>query len=76
MRADWQYHFFDTREEIIAWVKEDRERVLEAGITKSNYNLTLEEAIAIMDEQHRIVQDWFKAGKVDPEDFIFNINKA
>lgn len=69
----WQIHaddssFFRKRESWIAIEKKMHE-----GSSKyarpGDYTLTFEEAIAIVDENHRIVRDWFKAGEVELENW-------
>jgi len=69
----WNMHvddssFFQSRESWIAIEKKMHE-----GSSKyarpGDYTLTFEEAISIVDENHRIVRDWFKAGGVEPEDW-------
>ena len=40
------------------------------GNTAGNYTLTLDDVIAIKDEEHRLVRDWFKAGGVDEKNYV------
>jgi len=61
------YKFFSTREEIITQSK----REIEVYCDVKNCNLTVEDAVAIVDEEHRIVRDWFRAGGVEVNDFVF-----
>ena len=71
MHHKWHHHFFVPREERHEAVRKSHESSLKyAG--KGDYTLTLDEAIAIQDEEHRIVRDWFAAGGVDPEAFEFD----
>lgn len=59
--------FFSSRDEIITGAKKDVER----SHDPKNYTLTLEDAVAIVDEEHRIVRDWFKAGGVEVNNYVF-----
>lgn len=61
MHREKFYNFFDSKEEQIAAVTRRHEQYKKHA-SEGNYVLTLEDAIVIQDEEHRIVRDWFKAG--------------
>lgn len=67
MHKDESYYFFDQRDAMIAKIKRehDRSEQYEKSSGKGSYTLTLKDAIAIQDEEHRIICDWFKAGDVN-----------
>lgn len=58
------------REEVMETIKDSHERSKKYGGGSKNYNLTLDDAIAIKDEEQRIFTNWFKAGEVNFDDFI------
>ncbi len=58
------YHFFESRESWIAFEQEMHEKFT-LYASDGGYTLVLEDVIAIVDENHRIVRDWFKAGNLD-----------
>jgi hypothetical protein len=60
------HQFFSSKEEIMASLKKYQEH---------NKNLNLEHEIAIIDEEHRIVRDWFKVGGVEVNDYVFEENQ-
>jgi len=64
------HQFFDNREDMISLTKRIHEQC-EKYSGKENYNLTPEDAIAIVDEEHRIMRDWFKIGDVDVDNYVF-----
>ena len=67
---NFRTQFFSNREEIIERAKKDVERPHNV----KDYNLTLEDTMAIVDEKHRIVRDWFKVGEVDVDDYVYEEN--
>jgi len=67
MMREPHHFFFVSRKEWIAVVASRHKRRVEEG----NATLTLEEAVALVDEQHRIVHDWFVAGGLDLRTHIF-----
>ncbi|VAW81838.1 hypothetical protein MNBD_GAMMA12-2000 [hydrothermal vent metagenome] len=58
------YHFFENREKWIAFNLK-MHNIYKTHASDGNYTLTIEDVIAIVDENHRIVRDWFSAAKLD-----------